>query len=210
MTSPVSHAVREARVEDVPDLALASARAYYDDALMSWFIPDGARRLDIARRFFAASMRAAVKHRVGTIYTTDDRVGEAHWIPPHRPELPMRAQLRAVAPMLTSLRSVSMPALFEFNRFEAASRPAKPHWYLSGIATDPGFQRRGIATALMAPVLERCDREGVGAFLITQTQANVPFYAKRGFSVTASSDLGRGGPHLWLMWREPRSVRTEV
>jgi hypothetical protein len=81
-------------------------------------------------------MRSAIKHNVGTIYTTDDRVGEAHWIPPHRPELPLTAQLRSIVPMLRAPRSVSMSALHEFNRFEAQAHPKAPHWYLSGIATD--------------------------------------------------------------------------
>jgi ribosomal protein S18 acetylase RimI-like enzyme len=99
-----------------------------------------------------------------------------------------------------------MSALHEFNRFEAQAHPKAPHWYLSGIATDPDCQRRGIASALMAPVFEHCDARSIPAFLITQTEANVPFYAGRGFVVTGQADLPKGGPHLWLMWREPRTA----
>ena len=34
--------------------------------------------------------------------------------------------------------------------------------------------------------------------------ANVPFYARHGFTVTRELAHKRNGPHQWLMWRDPR------
>jgi predicted N-acetyltransferase YhbS len=84
------------------------------------------------------------------------------------------------------------------------SHPREPHWYLMGLATDPPKQRTGVGTALVRPVLDRCDGAKLGAYLETQKQANVPYYERFGFRVVNEIDLPKGGPHLWLMWRNPQ------
>ena len=52
-------------------------------------------------------------------------------------------------------------------------------------------------------MLERCDREGVGAYLESSKERNVAFYGRHGFRVTGETRFPRG-PRLWLMWRDPR------
>jgi len=81
--------------------------------------------------------------------------------------------------------------------------PHETHFYLSVLGVDPACQRRGIGSRLLAPGLELCDREGVGAYLETARERNVVFYQRHGFRTTHEVVLPRG-PRLWLMWREPR------
>jgi hypothetical protein len=52
-------------------------------------------------------------------------------------------------------------------------------------------------------MLDRCDSEGVGAFLESSKERNIAFYARHGFRVTSEVRFP-GGPPLWLMWRDPR------
>ena len=40
--------------------------------------------------------------------------------------------------------------------------PKEPHYYLGFIGTAPEHQGQGAATALISPMVERADREGVG------------------------------------------------
>jgi len=65
------------------------------------------------------------------------------------------------------------------------------------------WQGRGLATAVMAPVLDICDREGRAAYLESSTESNVAFYSHRGFEVTGEVTVPEAALRLWLMWREP-------
>jgi hypothetical protein len=55
----------------------------------------------------------------------------------------------------------------------------------------------------MRPVLERCDGEGVPAYLESSKERNVPLYERNGFRVTEEMVVPNGGPKIWLMWRDP-------
>ena len=88
----------------------------------------------------------------------------------------------------------------------AAVHPAEPHWYLEGLGTHPDWQRRGIASAVLAPVLDLCDADGLPAYLETQKESNVPFYRRHGFEVIGTKQIPDGAPNIWLMWRDIRSA----
>lgn len=80
--------------------------------------------------------------------------------------------------------------------------PREPHWYLALLATDPSAQGRGLGTALLAPVLEQCDREGIPAYTETQKKDNVSWYARSGFDVASEITLP-GTPTVWCLARTP-------
>jgi GNAT superfamily N-acetyltransferase len=71
------------------------------------------------------------------------------------------------------------------------------------LAVDPPAQGKGVGSALMQPVLERSDTEGVPCFVESSKDRNVPFYARHGFEVTGEIRIP-AGPTIWPMWREPR------
>lgn len=56
----------------------------------------------------------------------------------------------------------------------------------------------------MAPMVERCDREGVAAYLENSNPANEAFYVRHGFVATGPLDLPDGAPPMTAMWRDPR------
>jgi ribosomal protein S18 acetylase RimI-like enzyme len=78
-----------------------------------------------------------------------------------------------------------------------------PHWYLAILGTDPSAQGQGLGSAMMGPVLDECDHDGVGAYLESSKEQNLDFYGRHGFRVTSEKKLPRG-PRLWPMWRDPR------
>ncbi len=78
-----------------------------------------------------------------------------------------------------------------------------PHWYLAILGTDPSYQRSGAGTAALQPVLERCDTEGLPAYLETQKEENLAYYARHRFDVVQRLDV-KGCPPLWTMLDNPR------
>jgi GNAT superfamily N-acetyltransferase len=191
--SPVR--VRLARPDDFQPLAEMLARAFYDDPVTSWFYPDDARRMKHARRFFAIRQRQLARQRL--IYTTPERSGAALWAGPGRWREDLRESL--MLPVLLPRIVRSTHAVREIER----RHPVQPHYYLSVLGTEPQQQGGGIGSALLGPVLRRCDSDRVGAYLESSKESNVDFYARHGFAVTERIELPEGPP-LWLMWREPR------
>jgi GNAT superfamily N-acetyltransferase len=183
-------------------MAATLARAFADDPLISWWLPDARTRQRRAARLFAVGFeKINLPHH--EVYTTDDHAGAAVWAPPNSWNLSLRATLPALPATVLTLRS----GLGRYLRAMATlggQHPREPHWYLEGIGTDPPKQRRGVGAALIAPGLAHCDRDGVPAFLETQKETNVPYYRRFGFEVSGELDVPGGGPHLWQMWREPR------
>jgi ribosomal protein S18 acetylase RimI-like enzyme len=85
--------------------------------------------------------------------------------------------------------------------------PRERHWYLALLATDPTAQGRGIGSALLAPILQRCDRDEMLAYTETQKEANVSWYARAGFAVTDEIRLP-GTPPVWCLQRHPATPPT--
>lgn len=81
--------------------------------------------------------------------------------------------------------------------------PKAPHYYLLAIGVDPPRQGKGIGSRLMTPILDRCDREGMPAYLESSKERNLALYERHGFRVVEQVELPGGGPPVWLMWREP-------
>ena len=195
--------VRKAVRDDVPLLALALARAFDGDPPMRWFLPDDGRRVELARLMFDVMLRRVHLAR-DACYTTEGVVGGALWVPPGRWRLSVAQQLR----ILPSMLRVFGRGLSRAQRGLAvmdSRHPRKPHYYLDSLGVQPEWQGRGLGSALMQPVLERCDRERMPAYLNAGSSRSRDLYLRHGFDVTEEFRLPEGGPPLWRMWREPRT-----
>ena len=83
--------------------------------------------------------------------------------------------------------------------------PRQPHYHLAYVGTHPDRQGRGLGTAVLEPMLDRCDTEGVAAYLENSKPRNEAFYARHGFVATGPIPLPDGAPPMMAMWREPRT-----
>jgi hypothetical protein len=75
-----SISARKAMHEDLPDLAQTLAEAFFTDPLFQWWIPDADRRRQILPDFFRVITDATLP--ADELYTADDAVGAAVWLPP--------------------------------------------------------------------------------------------------------------------------------
>jgi GNAT superfamily N-acetyltransferase len=193
--------VRAATEDDVEAVAACLARAFADDPVMLHLFGD---RPDIVRRltlFFGTDVRRRL--RTGhPVWTNDDRTAAACWAPPEEWRTPISAFFRTAPVMIRIIGRRIVPALQALQAVEKA-HPETPHWYLAELGTDPEHQGKGHGAAVMAPVLDRCDTEGLPAYLESSKERNVPYYRRFGFEVTDEIQLPKG-PVVWGMWRDPR------
>lgn len=192
--------VRPAERDDVAPLARTMAGAFDDDPLTTWLFPDDARRRQRLPAFFTALLRASLPF--GAVHTTGEAHCAAIWNPPGTFPMGWRADARLG---MTTARLVGWritqcaQGLMHF----ASKHPKDRHWYLQMLGTAPEWQGRGEASAILAPVLEQCDRDGERAYLESSKESNIPFYNRHGFVVTEEIHVPRG-PVVWAMWRDPK------
>jgi GNAT superfamily N-acetyltransferase len=198
---PLGVTVRKASANDVPRLAAALARAFYDDPVFQWIVPDESERLERSERGFAFYLKKVYLPQ-DECYTTEDQAGGALWLPPGKWHLGPLAQLRLLPGMIGALGR-RLPQVLRAVATVESKHPRSEHYYLGFVGVEPAMQGKGRGTALMRPILERCDREGLPAYLEATTPRNLACYERQGFRVTEEFTFPRGGPPSWRMWREP-------
>ena len=87
------------------------------------------------------------------------------------------------------------------------SRPTEPHWWLAHLGVRPSSRRRGLAAAVLAPVIVRCDAEETPAAAAVFSWANVRFLRGFGFEVTAELRTSDDDLPLWVLVRQPLPPR---
>jgi ribosomal protein S18 acetylase RimI-like enzyme len=196
--------VRSAGPADVAAIGRWLGRAFRDDPIFEFLSPglDVDTRAHRCQWFFRAE--AAIRTRQAAVWTTPDGTGAAIWAPPGRWRMTLGQTLRLAVPILRGARANAVRGLSALSAIEKAHPHDPPHWYLAVLGTDPDHQGRGIGSALLQPVLDRCDEDGLGAYLESSKEANIPFYERHGFTVVQELPLGKGAPPVWPMWRDPR------
>jgi ribosomal protein S18 acetylase RimI-like enzyme len=210
MTQPggETRTVRPFARTDLTATVAALVRAFDDDPAMTWIFPDDAMRRRRLPGFFAATLRGTGLRHEGTEVAVrgaagSDVLGAAIWLPPGTWRPPLWRQLAGLPGMMLRLRS-RLPVASAFYGALVRLHPDRPHWYLSGIGTDPPAQGTGVGGELMRSRLTRCDAARLPAYLESSKERNVPFYERHGFRVTGELTIPGGGPTLWLMWRDPQ------
>jgi GNAT superfamily N-acetyltransferase len=193
----------------------ALARSFFDDAMFSWVAPDPIRRSHMLEQFMQANVADA--RPFGEMWIArpapdDERpqppvAAAALWLPPTAYPRGTRRDVTYLARTLRGARAVGRrltDVLRLLKRLDDV-HPDEQQWYLAVLGTDPSFQRTGSGTALLEPMLARCDAEGLPAYLETQKEANLPWYGRFGFDVVERVEVG-ACPPIWTMQRAPRAA----
>lgn len=194
-------APRRATTADVPAMARTLARAFLDDPVARWSCPPDGLRPAMLERFYVTRLRQVL--RDDEVWVDASAGGAALWLPPERWKTSVREDLELIRCFAHPRLLTRMPLVVAGLKAVERLHPTEPHWYLAVLGTAPEAQGRGIGSALLAPVLDSCDEDGIGAYLESSKQANIAFYARHGFKVVGEHRLPRG-PRFWLMWRDPR------
>jgi len=199
--------VAELRPEQFRAAAETLTRAFLDDPLWTFLLPDAETRAENLRRLWASVLRFSRVY--GVIYTTPGTQGVACWIAPGKTQMSLWQQVRTGMALPRALmsfprddrrRAMTVLQLIDRSHRELAR---EPHWYLLALGVAPEFQRQGIGGSLLEPVLRKANQHGLLCYLDTESEANVAFYAKREFEVVHEGILPGSALRMWLMIRRP-------
>lgn len=190
---------RVATLSDVSALTPMLVRAFADDPFTAWGSPHRPTRERMLTRLFAVQLRRSLRH--GDCWTTSERDGAALWLPPGEWQETARDALAILASVMLPRLLPRLPLLtLGALGVERQHREQEPHYYLAVLGTEPAQQGRGIGSALIEPVLQQCDTDGVNAYLECSNEANIDYYTRFGFKVVAEHRLPRG-PAIYPMIR---------
>ena len=196
---------RPATRRDLGALSRTLGRAFYDDPVMTWMLPDDDARRRKLHKLFASLTRYHHLARGGVEVAPDgDGIGGAAlWDPPGQWRTSRLSELRAIPGLFLAFGSSLQKGLVVEEMMKEV-HPEEPHWYLAIIGSDPNVRGKGFGQVLMRSRLDRCDAEHAPAYLESSNPDNVPYYQRFGFEVTGEITVPNGGPTLIPMWRPAR------
>ncbi len=171
--------------------------AFSSDPVARWVYPEPADYL----RYFPSFIKAFAGNAFerGMALTTPDFSGAALWLGPgvHSDDETLEALVQnSTTPEVRKDLLQVMEAMETYH-------PDEPHWYLPMIGVDPRQQNRGIGSDLMKHALDRCDAEGLPAYLESSNPRNISLYERYGFVSLGSIQFGASQP-LYPMVRWPQ------
>jgi GNAT superfamily N-acetyltransferase len=201
--------VRLAEQRDIPRIAATLTVALADSRWTRWALPDDGRMQRLTRLHELDAGHRGVSTR--TAWLTDDVDAVAVWEPPDGATgtAPLPADVAgALARELPYLRADRAATAAETAALITTARPSEPHWWLAHLGVRPTSRRQGLAAAVLAPVLVRCDTEGVLAAAAVYSWANVRFLRGFGFEVILSTRTADDELPLWVVVRQPQRLLT--
>jgi GNAT superfamily N-acetyltransferase len=199
------NSVRPATSADRSRLADSLASAFSEDPLFRWIAGVGPTTSvkPKMRTLFDTFLKLDLARPDHLVFTDEQALGAAIWKSPNKWKLPTADMLRALPAMLAAFRARTPRMITALSAIEKV-HPKEEHYYLEVLGTEQGKQSRGIGSAVIRHMLDRCDAEGMPAYLESSNPKNVPFYARHGFDTTAEILVGKGAPTVTAMWRDPR------
>jgi GNAT superfamily N-acetyltransferase len=195
--------VRLAEQRDVPRVAATLTIALADSRWTRWALPDDGRMQRLTRLHELDAGHRGVSTR--SAWVTDDVSAVAVWQPPTG-TAPLPADVSAaLARELPYLAADRWTAVRDTAALVDSARPNEPHWWLAHFGVRPTARRRGLAAAVLAPVIVRCDAEGTPAAAAVFSWANVRFLRGFGFEVALSTRTADDELPLWVLVRQSLS-----
>jgi GNAT superfamily N-acetyltransferase len=176
------------------------ALAFHDDPLMGWLFEDPDRRAELLLRWWRARVEDQPAH--AEVLTAEGEVSVALW---HGPDVGGAGTSPGARSAIVDTLADLIGARAARRKLEAlavipAAHPRTRHWYLAAVGTRPAFQGHGLGVRVVAPILERCDRSGLPAYLESTNPRNLSFYERLGFEPISRIEVP-DGPVLTGMWR---------
>ena len=205
MSAKSQQSVIELKPDQIDEGGRVLARAFQQDPLSRYVIPDDDERTRVLPLYFRTIIRSGLL--IGKVWTTPRIEGVAVWWSVYS-NLTGEKMREAGFGQNTSLmgdEALQRLRRVSSHEWQVHERTIQAdHWYLLQLGVEPSLQGRGIGGALIAPMLKRADGENVACFVETEQPRNVPFYRRHGFELTVEDTEPISGVRFWSFLRRPR------
>jgi ribosomal protein S18 acetylase RimI-like enzyme len=188
----------------VEPASITCARAFADDLLTAYLIPNEKKRANL-HYTFEVPLRISAMGGAEAYATSPECEGVVIWMSSGMkqslsmmlqagyPRLPLRCGWRYF------IRDAAM--LRQCEKLRRKYAPPR-HLYLGLLAVAPEHQGKGHASALLKPMLKALEEEKMACYLETQNMKNVAMYQHFGFKLVHETRMPGGKYPLYLMLRE--------
>jgi ribosomal protein S18 acetylase RimI-like enzyme len=202
MQIELPNGIRVAQPDDWRQMGSITAEAFEDDPVNRWLVGNPRALTSI---FTVLARNAYLK--TGICHIAGDK-GATMWrkVDGSHETVSLLSMVQIATGVLIHGTRGSVRRAIKAGDAMDANHPKEPHMYLFTIGTRKGARGQGIGKALIRPMLEACDREGLPAYLENSNPANTGFYVSHGFERMKLFEVGPGSPQLEAMWRKPKSL----
>lgn len=198
MTGP-EFTLRMIQGRERESVASLLAEAWQHDPVAGWLVPEDGMRKTIFRGYCRILADFALEH--GIVYGTPDLTGAAMWIEALQ-------GVKQIDDLDNRTHAVCGDWADRFRTWHERirrARPRKPHWYLMSVAVRPGFQGKGLGSALLRHHHLGLDEHRLPAYLEATGLDNHGLFVQHGYqNLIEPQELPGNGPLLYPMWREPQ------
>jgi GNAT superfamily N-acetyltransferase len=206
--TPAHFQVRSPTEADVPAMVKLLAEVFQQDDLMSnYLFPDAEQRRHRQPRMFAAMLRYRHIPEGSGVVAVDDAgriigtlIWQHSWFKQSLAQK-MKEDMALLAAMGTRvIQGMTLDAASN------ARAPREPHYRAMYLACDRDWQRSGVGRALLTIMADKSDESGLPMHGACQDD-KLPYYLALGSKVIGQTRVGRKGPKINLMFREPNAPR---
>lgn len=196
--------IERATTQDLPIVSRTLARAFQDDPVFRWIVPDDDARRQRLPAVFGAFADVFVP--LEESYVAGDGDGAALWGPAGvEPFTEEKAE--AFGGALADALGADAERALVLDQLLDENHPEEPCLYLQFVGVLPEQQGQGIGSRMLSTVLDRADASGTPAYLDATSPDNRRLYERHGFETVGEVALP-DGPTLWSMWRAPGVQET--
>ena len=186
----------------------SAASAYENYPLFNYFLEENSKA-DLIKQILSASVKAIKSESIGL------SVGGKHhavaiFIKPNYKGVPVFPFLLSGGAELIFKHSPQI--IFRLLNYERYAMMLKKQysdencWYLYSLTVHPRYQHKGLASAVIRPMLDFLDATGQSCYLETNKSCNVSMYEHFGFVLLETGKIPRTSVVHYSMRREPQNI----
>jgi len=193
---------RKLSMQDIHLAVEVMVRAFEDDPLCVFMLPNKKTRLKTLKKFFYLYGELNITNHNG-YGVGEPLTAAAFWLPPA--ETGVSIGVRTLFKFIPLILSPYLPGYIkarkimkQIDRLHLKYAP-EPHYYLDNLGVLPSEWRKGLASQLIRPILNRAINEKVAVYTDTVTRKNVALYEHFGFKLMEECTIGGSEITVWAL-----------